>query len=870
MGFFADGDVRVAPRGKSGVPSTRLLHELGCRACPLNHAKAHHPKMAPVGAHSPLIYILGGQPSEEDDLKGAPFAGPAGQYLRAKIPGSYRDKITWDNVTRDRSPGFAPDQVVVECCRPNIIASIEAMKPKVIFGFGDAVLRWATGKFGIANWRGRVLPVKIGSHECWFFPFEHPADLLRMRATLNRKYTEDERMFDLDLKRAFAMIPTLPAAHVHTLEEAMTGIECIYDCTEEDVTYIEDFLAWAGEQPTAGYDYETNGLRPYAEGTKLLSVAISSAGKTLSFPLEHPGAKWTPDQLERVYLALIVFLQSRAVRKRVHNLAFELEWTGVKLGRELIRAGRWDDTMSQAFILDQRVGGKAGNRDDDDGVMECFGLGFLTQLYFGVDIKTWTPIDKDNMERVPLRTLLPYNGMDAKYHDLLGAAQERALKAERLWNVYEKNHLPRVATTVLTQMKGIPVNFDVANELAAKYDSEIERLAKEIAASAAAKDFFRKTGKHFNPASNPDMIIMVRDILQEAVGEKKRRDKTGKERTTISVDEKTLTKINNHVMPLTLDWRGNNKLRSTYCFTPDNPAVWPDLMLHPLFNTVRARTARLTSSDPNFQNIPKRDVEAKRVREQFAAYLMRKFLAADYGQIEARVFAMASKDKVFTKMLWEDYDVHAEWARRLALAYPGVVGGPHGLNDKAEMKKLRDAVKSAWVFALFFGASLATCSNYLSIPEHVLEPVEREFWRVFSGLKDWQERNGAFYKQHGYVQGLTGRRRCGPLSMNQQINTPIQLTAAEIVMDGMCRISELDDWELQPVWNIHDDLGFHFLDSEIEQRMEVVAREMVKVTFDFVNVPLVAEISVGDTMYGLTEIGKISSKDFGHRPPPGL
>lgn len=242
-----------------------------------------------------------------------------------------------------------------------------------------------------------------------------------------------------------------------------------------------------------------------------------------------------------------------------------------------------------------------------------------------------------------------------------------------------------------------------------------------------------------------------------------------------------------------------------------------------------------------------------------------RFLAADYGQIEARVFAMASKDLTYIKMLWEDYDVHAEWARRLAMAYPKRIGGSKNLDDKVVMKKFRDDVKGGWVFALFFGAQLSTAAKQVEIPEEYLKGEYNRFWQVFSGLKDWQERNQKFYHEHGYVEGLTGRRRCGPLSFNQTINTPIQLTAAEIVMDGMCRISELNNWETQPIWNIHDDLGFHFSDGNIDDCMEIVAREMVKINFDFINVPLMAEISIGDTMYDLKEIGKISSRDFGHR-----
>lgn len=867
MGFFADGDVRIEPRGKAGAPSTRLLHELSCRACPHNHARVHSPKMLPVGSATPEVYILGGSPSEEDDKQGQPFVGVSGKYLRDKIPREYRDKVLYDNITRDRAPG-SPDPVAIECCRPNIVASVEAAKPRAIFGFGNVPLRWALGKAGIANWRGRRVPIRVGTHECWFYAFEHPADLLQARHTLGRdRLTEDERMFDLDIKRAFESLATLPAPRIHTPEEARAGIELVTECSGVDALYVDEFLRWAAQQRVVGYDYETSGgLRPYAENTHILTLAVSSCGRTLAFPLDHPEAKWSADGRRIVWDAVIDFLSAPGVRKAVHNLAYEMEWTAVKLDPALLRTGLWDDTMSQAFVLDQRVGGKGGDRDDDNGVMECFGLGFLTQLYFGLDIKTLSRVDKQDMAAVPLADILPYNGMDAKYHHDLCVVQEQRLREEGLYHVYNDLHLPRIPACVLTQVKGVPLDNSVAVGMRDDFAAQVAQLEKDIMALPVAKQFFRSKGEKFNPMSNTHMTTMCRDILKSRAGERTKKVR-GQNVTSYSVDESVLAQIDQDVTKLTLKLRGAKKLGSTYVFTQDNPVVWPDGLLHPLFSTVRARTARLASSDPNFQNLPKRDAEAKKIRMQFAAQKTRQFLSADYGQIEARVFAMASKDKTFCTALWEDYDVHAEWARRLALAYPKRVGGPSGLSDPKVMKKFRDDIKGGWVFALFFGAQLSTAARQVEIPEEYLKPEYNRFWQTFSGLKDWQERNSKFYHEHGYVEGLTGRRRCGPLSYNKTINTPIQMTAAEIVMDGMCRISELGDWELQPNWNIHDDLGFHFLDARMEDAMEIVAREMVKVNFDFINVPLVAEISVGRTMYDLKEIGKISSRDFGHTAP---
>jgi DNA polymerase I-like protein with 3'-5' exonuclease and polymerase domains len=109
---------------------------------------------------------------------------------------------------------------------------------------------------------------------------------------------------------------------------------------------------------------------------------------------------------------------------------------------------------------------------------------------------------------------------------------------------------------------------------------------------------------------------------------------------------------------------------------------------------------------------------------------------------------------------------------------------------------------------------------------------------------------------------LTGRRRYGPLSRNQICNSPIQGTMAEIVIDAMNRISELDLWDIQPILNIHDDLGFHVLEELAEDYMEIILAEMLKPTFDFINVPLMVEMSIGKNLFDMHEVGKFRSDEW--------
>lgn len=852
MGFFTEGEIFGAGKSRAaGVPTLKLLHELECRACPLNNAKVDHPKIPPTGSETPIIYVLGEAPGKDEDKQNRQFVGQSGQYLRANIPAEWVPHIRWNNVIRTRPPeNRDPEYIEIECCRPALVRDIERTKPKVIFGFGEIALNWATGQHGIGKWRGRRVPVKIGSHTCWFYFFHHPAFLLYAKKANDGKYTENERMFVFDLKRAFAEIDKLPPAEVHTKARALADVKVVFGRDSADADTVVNFLEWAGQQSYAGVDVETNRKRPYNAGARILTAAVSTCGSTLAFPLAHRDAWPNEADRVRVYTAFLEFLCS-SCRKVIHNASFEEEWVGVVFGREFVRAGLWECTMSQAFILDQRPGDK--RRNDDENSMECYSLAFLTLLYFGVDVKTWSHLDRTDMENEKLEDILPYNGLDALYHLWLFTVQQKRIREEKLDKVYTL-HMDRVPACVLTQIKGVPLNPTVTHELDGKYTARIASLGKAIAADPLAKEFYRRTGKTFKPGSDDHLVILLRDILKRKEGE--RYAKGTKEVIAYQVNEDTLSRVPLPLMKLVLDWKSATKVSSTYLFRPGSEIVYEDGMLHPIINTCGARSGRVSSQEPNEQNWPKRDDEQKEIRRQIEAPPGYLIIAADQGQGEARVFGMASKDATYCKMLWENYDVHMDWAQRITKSYPRV------LTVDRNIKWWRQHCKSNWVFASFFGAQLPTISLRMGIPTEVLEPHFKEFWRIFTGIKDWHERCLKFYREHGYVELLTGRRRCGPLSPNAAINTPIQGTLGEINCDVHSRVSKLDIWDLQPILNVHDDLTYIIPEDKVEEYTEKLVAEMIRITFPFINVPLVAEVSIGQNLFEMEEIGKFSSVDW--------
>jgi hypothetical protein len=265
-----------------------------------------------------------------------------------------------------------------------------------------------------------------------------------------------------------------------------------------------------------------------------------------------------------------------------------------------------------------------------------------------------------------------------------------------------------------------------------------------------------------------------------------------------------------------------------------------------------------------------------------------KMLKVDFGQLEARVIAMASKDKVLCRQTWDDYDIHSDWTARLAedLELRDVLKKLG--KDNPAYKAFRDNIKNSWTFPLLFGSAPTSVAQNLA-PEPgrtwewkrnkktgkmeeaamswLLDRVDL-FWNQYAGVRKWQRSTKEFYDINGYVQTLTGFRRRGPLSWNELINMPIQGTASDIVIDSMNRLSEIAEEEklpeLQPVLNVHDELCFYLPKTRLDDYVSVIACEMCMCKFPFITVPLSVEVSVGDNWHEQEEVGVFNSKNWGH------
>lgn len=851
MGFFGLQQNKAMPDTNSiDGYSLDLLHRCQCQICPLNHTPdLQNPQMRPYGADHPRVYMLGESPSQMDDERGKPFSGKSGQLLRWRTPRGWDDSIRYNNIIRCRPPdGRDPSLVEIECCRPSIEEDIAKSKPEAIFGFGNWPLHWALKESGIGKWRGRRVPVEIGGHKCWFYPMLHPAFILQTRKKFEPRrldqYGSDlEFAFALDLSRAFDEVKLgLPEPVIHTPEFAAKDIEIIND-PKEAINAIRRMFG----VKLAGMDYETGSVRPFVEQPKILTASLSSKEHTFAFPLEHRECTWTDREKNEVFDMFSRFLYDAQVRKAVHSLPFEQEWSAFYFGADCLRATRWECTMSQAYLLHGKRGG--------DYEMGGLSLDFLCMQHFGLHIKSLSNVDRKNLANEPLENILPYNGMDSKYHRYLWEVQDEEIDDQGLREVYE-HQLRRIPTVVLTQIQGLPIDHEQTNELKTKYERLLLRIDDELASMPAVKKFKERRGFDYKPSSPQDVKFMYRSILRANI------EKT---------DETTITeKMGNHpITKLTLKWRKTSKKLSTYVMPmvrgSEDSAIFDDDKLHPVIMLTSTDTWRTSCGEPNVQNWPKHQEGVLEIRKQVGGVRGYKIVSFDYSGIQARNVAMESLDKKLVDAFWTDYDIHADWRDKIAKLYPKwIQEGVNCLRDSKIAKKYRQRSKNEFVFATFFGAHPPTLSHHLGIPVEVTEKLRAMFLREFYGLDQWQRGLFKSFYRDGYVTGLSGHRRYAPCSNNQLINAPIQADEALIVCDAMSRLSELEDDRYQAAMEIHDDLTFVWPTKEIDKNAEVVIEHMLNVPFEWARVvPIGVEMSIGDNWGEMVEVEeKFSSKTW--------
>jgi DNA polymerase len=613
MGFlFGSNNIAEKKRARKQAVPVEYLNRNRCSVCPRNSDRMlKHPKMKPTGSKNPLIYVLGEAPGETEDLKGKQFIGPSGQLLREHLAGSGLDEfpIRWNNTIRCRPPNNrTPKPDEIECCRNFQIEDIEEHRPRIVIVFGNIPLHWAVPGIhgsGITAWRGRFVPAKIGTHECWVFPMVHPSAVLRSggdddNGKEEREKAAQETTFRTDLESLARFIQADPKGRIRPRiadpSTYRTGITICERGDEADAARVVEFLERAARDDYPAVDIETKKVRPYWPDSKILTAAVSihNGQETLAFPIDWSGA-WKSRKLrDRVHQAFVRFMHAKKPRRIAHNAKFEQEWVGHKIARACVTK-RWACTQANAYILDSRQG--------------MLDLDTQVRLYCGFWLKPLSSIDtkKDLETTYKLADVLMYNGLDAKWDVPVYWSQQSALSKREQHLELARERVETATTLVLAQLKGLLVDRKAHEKLVKEFQTrraDIERRAAELPSFRK----FHKIAKRWPDVDSKDDMQLLFTRINPCPA---LQVKNGK----VSTAEDLLAELSKKRYPevaVILDTREVNKVIGTY-LEPLLEKITPDGCIHTNFNPYQTDTERLSSDDPNMQNWPKR--QNKHVRK---------------------------------------------------------------------------------------------------------------------------------------------------------------------------------------------------------------------------------------------------------------
>jgi DNA polymerase-1 len=536
-------------------------------------------------------------------------------------------------------------------------------------------------------------------------------------------------------------------------------------------------------------------------------VAFAAAGRAFYLPLAHRylGA---PAQLsvEEAREGLRPLVEDAGVAKHGHGLKAEAHALA-SLGLSLVLdgdGGGFDTEIASRLLLPTR---------------REHALADVARERLSCELPSLTPVGTGGKRaarampwELPVERVAEAAGPCAAVLSDLAAALRRALEDEGLSRLYEEVERPLVPVLVRMERAGIQVDTSAMDSMSAEFGAALRDLEARIHSAA---------GRTFNIASTRELSQVLFEELNLPV---QKRLKTGP-----STDQDVLEKLaEQHPLPaLVLEHRGLSKLKGTYVDALPL-LVEADGRIHTTFHQGGAATGRLSSSDPNLQNIPIRTELSKRIRAAFVAPPGRALLSADYSQIELRILAHYASDPALLEAFRRREDVHAATAAET-----------FGVPREAVTRDQRRVAK-VLNFGIAYGLSAFGLSQRLDMPPQEAQAIIDRYFARYAAVKRWLEETVSRARKEGEVRTLFGRKRALPELMSRNpalrqgaermaVNTPIQGTAADLIKIAMVRVDRALSrarLDAQLLLQVHDELVLEVAERDAPRLADVVREEM--------------------------------------------
>ena len=848
---------------KSGPSLGFISHSAPkCLACPLNN-KRRYQKLKVHGKGEHEILLIFNCPSAVESSAGKTGIGTQYRPVKEILENmglSFKEdcwKIHAVNCYYKNAKN--PDKMI-DCCSPYVESTIKSLKPKLIIAFGGeaskAVLRNRFSDCSAGRWRG--IPLFVPEYNSYLMVTYDPE-----KFDNNMDGETYEEVVARDIKAAIKLLKKKPPVQEEPNIEKMTD----YKELVSRLKFIRD------NAEIITIDYETTGLKPTNPGHRIAANAFTyvEGGEVynISYPISYKG--WFTEKQQARIMELTAEILKTNTPKIGHHAKFEEIWGDRILGTPT-KNWIWC-TMYCAHVLDERP-------------KHC---SLKTQAFihfqapsYEENMKKYLQSDQggnafNNVDKAPLMELLHYNGLDTYYTYNLYLKQKKMIEKDP--SLYFINELFLNGAMLFADME--KTGFGIIPDYFEERDKELSDLLakkKKLIMKTEEVQKYRKMYKRpFRLNSDDDLYKMIYGVLDIEIAKKTKKGRG-------STDSEVLTSLEKSGSPWAKEYLEFTKLSTAQDTFVSQMLRETDYYykMHPFYHLFTTRTGRSSSSNPNWQNLPKRNKFVKKlIRSGITApFKNHRFCEADYGSLEVRIAACYTRDPVLIKYILDpSTDMHRDTATQLFFIPSDLVSDV-----------VRFYAKNGFVFANFYGASPKSCArnlwkilpelfdndgrsvfeyleendiySYQDFEDHITDVAEK-FWKKFKVFRNWQYDTIAEYHERGFIQNKFGFMRRGFIGRNEIINTNIQGSAFQCLLWSAIQVNKKlkeECFKSKVIGQIHDSLisSIHPKEfTDVTHIIKYVMEDKLRKTFPWIIVPMIAEFEAsepGGTWFDLKKV----------------